>query len=217
MAGWDHEFDVDVRDDAVAKHCFRIWRRTCARYRIEFSYYRERTTSGRRPRHWYVLLYNLSSFNAPLAVEEFAIEMRAVATMYSGQPRQRRLPLRLLRDVAYVNSPLPVEETLNERVPADARDRLVSMLESHRSVVSAYHRGLISPSEYLEAQHTLVIDLALALVPEASTRDSYPDLLKKWELPEDLAKGLQLLGTDRNAVKHRGEKARAEHAVVRGG
>jgi hypothetical protein len=42
MAGWDLGFDVALNDEQLALDCFRILRRTCARFYLDFSYNKRR-------------------------------------------------------------------------------------------------------------------------------------------------------------------------------
>lgn len=216
MAGWDHDFEVDERDVDLFRTCLRIWRRTCARYYIEFTYYKERRLDGTRPRRRYVLVYNLHSTNAPLAVEEFAIEMRAISTAQAGDRRRRRLPLRLLRDVAWVNTPEPVNDQIDtERVHPSVRTDVVESLERFQEAYSAYRRAQMSAAAFLEAQHSLVVDLGLS-IGEARTSASYPALVDKLTDENDLRESLKQLGKWRNAVKHRGRHELADEVAEKG-
>lgn len=82
-------------------------------------------------------------------------------------------------------------------------------------------KGLWIP---LEAQHSLVMGLCLALAPGARSADHYPVLLEKMHLdsrPEyrategeaPLKARLEALGTDRNKVKHRNKRHLAAGVV----
>lgn len=42
MASWDLHFDVALDDEQLARDCFRVLRRTCARFNLEFSYREQR-------------------------------------------------------------------------------------------------------------------------------------------------------------------------------
>jgi hypothetical protein len=129
MAGWDFDFSVDERDEQLARGCFRILRRTCARFYVEFSYYLEMRQRGRMT---FILVFDGRPFNVGLAAGEFAYEMRAVSTFLQGR-RQQRLPLRLLRDVAWTGSDLPLEEQIDIlRIPSDKRGPVVKEVRSFR-------------------------------------------------------------------------------------
>ncbi len=196
MAGWDHELDVDVRDIDLALDCFKLLRRTCARHRVEFTYYREARDSG--PRMRFVLAYNLQSIDMPSAVAEFAIEMRAVSTL-ERDPRRKRLPLRILRDVAWHGS-YPSAMQLDEGdspVPADRIEEIADLLAGFEAVWHAWHVQKLSAADFLEAQHSLVIGLALALVSEAKTKDNYPTLVEKLGVDSAMTDALKRLGANR--------------------
>lgn len=55
MAGWDLDFDVAAEDERLARDCFRILRRTCARFYLNFSYHLERR---RHQRILFVLVFD---------------------------------------------------------------------------------------------------------------------------------------------------------------
>lgn len=216
MAGWDHYFEVDGRDIDLLRICLRIWRRTCARYYIDFTYHCEQLRDGPRPRRRYVLTYDLHSTNAPLAVEEFAIEMRAISTAQGGRPRRRRLPLRLLRDVAWMNTPEPVANQVDDgRVHPSVRMSVVESLERFQEAHSAFRRAQLPAAAFLEAQHSLILELGLT-IGQAGTKDSYPALVDKLTEDSDLRRRLKELGTWRNAVKHRGRHELADEVAEKG-
>lgn len=171
---------------------------------------------GARPRRRYVLVYDLHSTNAPLAVEEFAIEMRAISTAQGGDRRRRRLPLRLLRDVAWVNTPEPVNEQIDAyRFHSSVRTAVVESLERFQEAYSAYRRAQLSAAAFLEAQHSLIIDLGRS-IGQARTTDRYPALVDKLTEENDLRESLKQLGTWRNDVKHRSRHELADEVAEKG-
>lgn len=217
MAGWDHWFDVDGRDLDLMVDCLRIWRRTCARHRIEMTYHRDRPQKLRNLRKRFIISYNLQSANAPLAVAEFIIEMRALSTIQRGR-RRRRLPLRFLRDVAAECVPESVEEQIDSQlVNLSVKRSVAEALSRFQSSFSAYQRAELSAADFLESQHSLVIDLGLLIGDASSTKDHYPTLVSKLTRrlgPEsNLINGLKSIGTWRNRVKHKGENELAARVV----
>jgi hypothetical protein len=57
---------------------------------------------------------------------------------------------------------------------------------------------------FLEAQPSLLTNLALDLAEGANDRMPYPELIKALRVPECWEQGCLELGRDRNRVKHRG-------------
>jgi len=209
MAGWDHTIAVDPRDVDLLLKCFRLLRRTCARHRVEFTYYRDRASSERRLR--FVCAYNLQSVNMPGAVAEFAIEMRALSSLES-EPRRKRLPLRLLRDVAW-NASRPVSEQLwddTNKVPDDKLDAAEEILTAFERAWHSWHVRVLSHADFLEAEHSVITNLALLLAPDARTRDNFPTLVEKLTADERLQDALKRLGAHRREVKHHGRRDHAQ-------
>ncbi len=209
MAGWDHTIDIDPRDVDLLLRCFRLLRRTCARHRIEFNYYRERQSSGRREH--FICVYSLQSVNMPGAVAEFAVEMRALSSLESER-RRKRLPLRLLRDVAW-HASLPVSEQLtdgeNAKVPGDKLVDAERILTAFERAWHSWHIGVLSHADFLETEHSVVTNLALLLATGARTQDNFPTLVEKLTADERVQNALKRLGAHRREVKHHG---RREHA-----
>ena len=213
MAGWDHYFDVDLRDVDLFRNCMRIFRRTCARHYVEMDYHRARALSSGRLR--YLIGYNLSSVNLGVACGEFVYEMRALSVLES-HPRRKRLPLRLLRDVAY-SAVYTLEEQVGGGEIEEPSTELKELLESFQSSFWSWRTGVLPAPEFLEAQHGLVTNLALLVADDAHTSDSFPALVKKLApVADEVQAGLLQLGKDRNKVKHRGHRARASEYIHAG-
>jgi hypothetical protein len=71
----------------------------------------------------------------------------------------------------------------------------------------------LSPPDYLEAQHSLLTNLALDLAERVNDRMTYPALIKALRVPERWEQDCLDLGTARNRVKHRGFRHEAERYV----
>lgn len=182
MAGWDLDFDVARDDEPLARDCFRVLRRTCARFHLKFSYYEERR-DGRRI--VFVLVFDGKPSQLGLASADFVLEMRAVSLL------QRH----------------------SDRVPAAKRDVVVGHLTEYALAWGAWLRGELSPPDYLEAQHSLLTNLALDLAEGAHARMSYPELIKALRVPKRWEEACLALGTARNRVKHRGFRHEAGRHV----
>jgi len=207
MAGWDFDFSVDERDEQLARGCFRILRRTCARFYVEFSYYLEMRQRGRMT---FILVFDGRPFNVGLAAGEFAYEMRAVSTFLQGR-RQQRLPLRLLRDVAWTGSDLPLEEQIDKRrIPLDKRDAVIKLLEDYETSLASFSRGELGAADFVEAQHSLFINLTLELEESAKSSDSASVLSDKLDVSQQIKDELRVLRRSRNAIKHRGRRELAD-------
>lgn len=210
MAGWDLDFDVAQDDERLARLCFRILRRTCARHYIVFSYYEDRQSAKRIT---FVLVFNGRPHQLGLASADFALEMRAVSMVQNGR-RQRELPVRLAHWVTYSGSEDPIRlQPLSTRVPADRHASVVKHLEEYALAWGAWSRGELPAPDFLEAQHTLLIYLALDLADDVTTRTSYPDMIKALRVPERFEPECLDLGIKRNRVKHRGFRHEAERYV----
>ncbi len=210
MAGWDLDFDVALEDIDLARDCFRILRRTCARHHLGFTYYEERRNDSRVH---YMLVFDGRPPQLGLASADFALEMRAVS-MLQRHPRRRQLPLRLLQWVTYSGSEEPLRlQPPSDRVPENKRDIVVRHLTEYALAWGAWRRGELSPPDYLEAQHSLLTNLALDLAERVNDRMTYPSLIKALRVPERWEQDCLDLGTARNRVKHRGFRHEAERYV----
>lgn len=182
-------------------------RRTCARFYLGFSYYEDRRDAQRI---WFVLVFDGRPPNLGLASADFALEMRA-ASLLQRHPRRRKLPLRLAHWVTYSGSEEPLRlQPVSKRVPDAKREVVIRHLTEYALAWGAWRRNELSPPDYLEAQHSLLTNLALDLAEGASDRMSYPQLIKALRVPERLQQDCLDLGTDRNRVKHRGLRHEAE-------
>lgn len=210
MAGWDLDFDVALDDIDLARDCFRILRRTCARHHLQFTYYEERRNEQRVR---YTLVFDGRPPQLGLASGEFALEMRAASAL-QRHPRRRHLPLRLLQWVTYSGSEEPLRlQPPSDRVPKDKREIVVRHLEEYALAWGAWRRGELSPPDYLEAQHSLLMNFALDLADGVDNQMSYPQLIRALRVPEWREQECLNLGTDRNRVKHRGLRHEAERYV----
>ena len=199
-------FDVAADDVELAKQCFRILRRSCARHHVGFSYY-EDCRRGKRVE--YMLVFDARPPSLGLAAADFALEMHAVALL-QNERRRKQLPLRLLYWVTYSGSEEPLRlQTTSNRVPAGKRDQVIKHLEEYALAWGSWRRGELPPADYLEAQHSLITNLAIDLVPEVDTHTPYPQLVKALRVPEGSEGDCLNLGRDRNRVKHRGRRHEA--------
>lgn len=166
IAGWDLPFDTDTKDVDLAKDCFRILRRTCGRHYLGFRYHE----SGRKNcRVQFMLVFDGRPSTLGLASADFALEMRAVSVIQRGQ-RRKQLPIRLLYWVTYSGSEEPLRlQPRSARVAEDKYEIVVKHLEEYALAWGAWRRNGLPPPDYLEAQHSLLTNLALALAPDVST------------------------------------------------
>ena len=182
----------------------------CARHYLGFDYY-ERWRRNKKLQ--FLLGFDGIPSNLGLASADFALEMRAVS-MIQHHPRRKRLPLRLLYRVTYSGSDEPLRsQPRSNGVPEEKRQKVIRHLEEYTLAWGAWRRGELSPSEYLEAQHSLLTNLALDLAEGATTETKYPALIKKLRVPERWEQDCLDLGKDRNRVKHRGYRHEAERYV----
>jgi hypothetical protein len=210
MAGWDLDFDVALDDERLACDCFRILRRTCARFYLEFSYYKERRDTRRIA---FTLVFEGRPPQLGLASADFALEMRAVS-LVQQHPRKRKLPLRLAHWVTYSGSNEPLRlQPVSDRVPDAKREAVVKHLTEYALAWGAWRRHELSPPDYLEAQHSLLTNLALELAENVNERMPYPLLIKALRVPERWEQDCLHLGADRNRVKHRGLRHEGERYV----
>jgi hypothetical protein len=206
MAGWDLPFDVAGEDEALARDCFRILRRTCARHYINFRYYAER--GGHRTR--FILVFDGRPHQLGLASADLALEMFAVS-MLQRHPRQKRLPLRLLTDVTYSGSEDPIRlQPQSDRVPPNKAGRIAGFLEEYALAWGAWSRGHLPPADFLDAQHSLLTNLAVNLADGVTTRTGYDELIRRLRVPEYWEQECLDLGKHRNRVKHRNKRHEAE-------
>lgn len=210
MAGWDLDFDVALDDVQLARGCFRVLRRTCARFYISFSY----AEVGRsKQRVSFLLAFEGNPHQLGLASADFALEMRAVSLIQQGR-RQRQLPLRLAHWVTYSGSDEPLRlQPPSDRVPADKHDLVIQHLTQYALAWGAWSRDEVPPADFLDSMHSLITNLALDVAEGTNKEMKFPDLVEALRLPERLEAGCKQLGTDRNRVKHRGFRHEAERYV----
>jgi hypothetical protein len=212
VAGWDLDFDVALNDEPLARDCFRVLRRTCARFYLGFSYYEERRDQRKVV---FVLVFNGQPPQLGLASADFVLEMRAVSLL-QRHPRKQRLPLRLAHWVTYSGSEEPLRlQPVSDRVPEAKRQAVIQHLTEYALAWGAWRRGELSPPDYLEAQHSLLTNLALDIAEGSNVGMSYPQLVKALRVPERWELDCFDLGSDRNRVKHRGLRHEAERYVER--
>ena len=210
VAGWDLDFDVALDDEQLARDCFRILRRTCARFYLDFSYYEQRRNQQRIV---FILAFDGRPPQLGLASADFVLEMRAVS-MLQRTRRKRRLPLRLAHWITYSGSDEPLRlQPSSDRVPEAKREIVFQHLTEYALAWGAWRRDELSPPDFLEAQHSLLTNLALDLAEGVDNRMSYPELIKALRVPERWEQDCLDLGRDRNRVKHRGLRHEAERYV----
>ncbi len=214
MAGWDQAFQIDPGDVEVFRSCMRVWRRTCARHYVEMTYQKSRDLrSGRLE---YSISYNLRSINIGPAAGEFLVEMRAVSSVLQG-PRQKALPLRLAREIARVNCWTIRQQadegwTSSEFESLDGEDqeRVLLVMEDFQAAFWSWRCSLVSPADFLEAQHSLVVELGLVF-GSGLPASKFPKVVDGLAcLPVELRRSLKKLGTARNGVKHRQRRHEAK-------
>lgn len=207
MAGWDLQFDVAHGDEQLARDCFRILRRTCARHYIGFSYYVHRRRSRRT---FFMLVFEGRPPQLGLASADFVLEMRAVS-MLQRSKRGKDLPLRLAHWVTYSGSEEPLRlQPVADRVPENKREAVVRHVTEYALAWGAWRHNELSAPDYLEAQHSLLTNLALDVAEGANERMKYPALIEVLRVPEHWEQECKDLGTARNRVKHRGLRHEAE-------
>lgn len=221
MAGWDFPFEVDADDENLARQCFRVVRRTCARFHVRMQYYEDRRTVARIR---FVIQFTGRPHMLGAAVRDLFLELRAVSLL-QNERRKKRLPLRLLEWLVVSGGDLPFDEQIDGALVTDAaRPHVVKALTDYAHAEGLYLSRELPAPEFLEAQHSLIVGLCLALAPAASSEDSYPALLEKISIDSrpdywpgvgeaTLKERLRSLGTVRNKVKHRGKRHLAALAV----
>jgi len=221
MAGWEFAFEVDKDDDHLARQCFRVARRTCARYHVRMQYYNDRQTVARTR---FIVQFTGRPHMLGAAARDLFLELRAVSLVQDDR-RKKRLPLRLLEWLVVSGSDLAFDEQIDVALVNDgARPAVVEALSDYANAEGLYLSRELPAPEFLEAQHSLVMGLCLALAPGARSEDNYPVLLDKMLIdahPEywpavgevTLKERLESLGTVRNKVKHRGKRHLAADAV----
>lgn len=139
--------------------------------------------------------------------------MRAVSMVQSTR-RRRDLPIRLAHWVTYSGSDSPIRlQPLSTQVPAEKHAVVVGHLEEYCLAWGAWSRNELPPPDFLEAQHSLLTNLALDLAEAVTTRTPYPDLIKALRMPSYLETECLTLGRNRNRVKHRGFRHEASRYV----
>lgn len=221
MAGWDFPFEVDRYDEHLARQCLRIVRRTCARYHVQMRYYEECGTTARVR---FIVQFTGRPHMLGAAARDLFLELRAVSLVQAGR-RQKRLPLRLLEWLVASGSDLPFEEQTDPALVSDCdKQAVIKILTDYAHALGLYLSRELPAPEFLEAQHSLVTGLCVALAPGARRTDHYPVLLTKmWTHPHlkqwrhageaTLMARLESLGADRNKVKHRGKRDLAASVV----
>lgn len=210
VAGWDLDFEVALDDEQLARDCFRIFRRTCARFYLDFSYYEQHRNQQRIV---FILVFDGRPPQLGLASADFVLEMRAVSIL-QRVPRKRRLPLRLAHWITYSGSEEPLRlQPPSDRVPETKHAITVQHLTEYALAWGAWRRGELSPPDFLEAQHSLLTNLALDLAEGVNDRMKYPELIKALRVPERSEQDCLDLGRDRNRVKHRGLRHEAARYV----
>ena len=111
-----------------------------------------------------------------------------------------------LRDIAWFCTPDSVGDQLDpDRVPQTIRDSVEQVLLRYQTAYSAYQRNEMEAADFLESQHSLVINLALLLGEHTSKSESFPQLIEKLVSDPKIVNKLSQLGQLRNKVKHRGQ------------
>jgi len=158
------------------------------------------------------------------AARDLFLELRAVS-LVQDERRKKRLPLRLLEWLVVSGSDLSFDEQIDFALVTEAaRPSVVKALTDYAHAEGLYLSRELPAPEFLEAQHSLITSLCLALAPAARSEDSYPVLLEKMPLDSrpdhwsgvgeaTLKARLESLGTVRNKVKHRGKRHLAAGAV----
>jgi hypothetical protein len=210
VAGWDLDFHVAAADESLTRDCFRVLRRTSARYYVVFSYYAARRSGGRIV---FVLVFDGRPEQLGLASGDFALEMQAVSLLQRERRRQT-LPLRLAHWVTYSGSEEPLRlQPVSDRVPDNKRDVVIRHLAEYGLAWGAWRRRELPAPDFLEAQHSLLTSLALDLAQGVNNRMGYPELIRALRVAERWEQDCLDLGVARNRVKHRGLRHEAERYV----
>jgi hypothetical protein len=85
----------------------------------------------------------------------------------------------------------------SDRVPEAKREIVVRHLTEYALAWGAWRRDELSPPDFLEAQHSLLTNLALDLAEGVNDRMSYPELIKALRVPERWEQDCLDLGRDR--------------------
>lgn len=201
------EFDVAHEDEQLARDCFRILRRTCARHYIDFTYYLDRRR-GRRT--FFMLVFAGRPPQLGLASADFVLEMRAVSMLQRSR-REKELPLRLAHWVTYSGSDEPLRlQPVSDRVPEEKREAVVRHVTEYALAWGAWRRNELPAPDFLEAQHSLLTNLALDLGEGAHGGMMYPALIAALRVPLYWEQDCLDLGKARNRVKHKGLRHEAE-------
>jgi hypothetical protein len=202
-------FDAATADEAFARQCFRVLRRTCGRYFVAFTYY----TESRSDTHVnFVLVFDGHPSQLGLASADFALEMRAVA-LVEPDVRRKRLALRLLHWITFSGSDALLIIPDGSSVPAGQRALVLQHITEYVLAWGAWRRNHLQAPDFLEAMHSFITNLALAIGDGVDTTTKYPKLVQSLRAPELLEAQLKTLGVARNRVKHRGKRHQAQRAA----
>ena len=112
--------------------------------------------------------------------------------------------------VVRMRKPVLLAEQMEHDEIGTLAPSVVELLEDFQTSFWAWKAGVMPAADFLESQHSFVVNLALQMAPGADTSDHYPVLVKKLMTEESILRQELLdLGINRNKVKHRGQKSRA--------
>jgi hypothetical protein len=100
------------------------------------------------------------------------------------------------------------------------RANLFNLLEDYETSLASFSRGELGAADFVEAQHSLFINLTLKLEESAKSSDSASVLSDKLDVSQQIKDELGVLRRSRNAIKHRGRRDLADsyawegHGVV---
>jgi len=177
------------------------------RHYIDFSYHAERK---RARRTFFMLAFEGHPPQLGLASADLVLEMRAVSMLQRNR-RAKEVPLRLAYWVTYSGSEEPLRlQPISDRVPENRHDAVVRHITEYALAWGAWRRNELSAPDFLEAQHSLLTNLALDLGEGTHNAMVYPALIAALRVPECWEKECLKLGRDRNRVKHRGMRHEAQ-------
>jgi len=164
-------FDVATADEAFARQCLRVLRRTCGRYFVTFTYY---TQSRSDTRVNLMLVFDGRPPQLGIASADFALEMRAVA-LVEPDARRKHLALRLLHWITFSGSDELLIIPDGSTVPAGRRAQVLQHITEYVLAWGAWRRNQLPAPDFLDAMHSLVTNLALATAwtPGRSIRSSW--------------------------------------------
>lgn len=90
-----------------------------------------------------------------------------------GRPR-----CRARRSAAFATDESLRLQPVSDRVPEAKREAVVQHLTEYALAWGAWRRDELSPPDYLEAQHSLLTNLALDLAEDVNNQMPYPQLIK---------------------------------------